>query len=148
MDRTLTPAEKAAKLYKSFKERDVQLSDVYKRTMRILEEHLVRHEKRMFEGLGYSEFNPDLAKSAEGLARVIEKLTRLHLARLKESDKVVVTMTLDDQIEWCISFIQDLPPGFRRDFLSRLEGAMSIRCERRKPDGRPPEGWIHPLDRN
>ena len=141
-------SEKREKLFKEFKERDVDLEKMYKRTMRVLDEHLTRHEKAMFDGLAYKgDFDPKLAKAAESLGRIIERLTKLHIQRLEKGREQLETMSIDEQLSWVVKFIESLPVGYRREMIDRISTQLMLKINRRNPDGRPANNWVHPMDR-
>ena len=139
---------KRKELFNAFKARDVEIEAMYKRTLRILDEHINRHEKALFDGFGYKgDYDPKLAKSAGDLGRIIERLTRLHIQRLEKGREQLETMSIDEQLQWVVKFIESLPVGYRREMIEKISQQLMLKINRRNPDGRPANNWVHPMDR-
>lgn len=114
-------------LWEKFNERDLQLKGTYERMLRLLDEHIRRHEAEMFSAPGEPEFNPRLSRAAEGLGRALERITKLYLTHKAELQKALdAKMSIEEQIEYAVQFIQDLPSGLRMRLFDEISSRLSV----------------------
>ena len=131
--KTLSSKEHQDRFYKDYLEREASMAAVYEQTLRLTQELLNRVEREMFKGMQYKAMqdgNPDfpahnkeLAKSAEGLGKLVVALQRAHLQLLKEGERQRKNMSLEEKMAYMVRFAKALPKDKRRE----LYGALGVK---------------------
>lgn len=114
--------EKSKDYYEKYLARDAQMHNVFAQSLKIVQELLSRIEREMFQGMQYkaeedpefSNFDPQLTKSAEGMGKLVAQLQSIHLRMLKEGEKQAKNMSREEKVKQAIRFINKLPLAERK----------------------------------
>lgn len=113
----------------TYKKRKIDLESLFNQTVKIMQEHLKRHERRMFAGLAAKAsepnkeafYDPDLAKDAGNLARIISKLVELQIKLTNMERKEEKNLTDEQQFQLAVEYVKSLAPDLRVKFLEEVE---------------------------
>jgi len=134
---TRTPATKRAKYRKEFFARKIKIDDTFERMLRVLDEHVRRHEVHMTDGMHYknydqkdnykiSTWHADDAKAAGDLAAKINQVGQMYLKVRAEARREAGNLSLQDEIRLAVQFIVDLTPANRKLALELIDEQLGI----------------------
>lgn len=150
---TLTPSEKAEKYADQYEKNEINLIILYEKAMKLLDYQLEQVKHALIGDMAYLEGQkrPPEAKLIKmncDLAKTIKQCTDLHLKITKEDLKRAGSRTLEDKIQYLVRFLKNLPQGHREAAINQISEALMLRIERKLPNGRTPNGYVHPMDKS
>lgn len=107
-----------------------KLEKTFQRGLRLLDEHIRRHERQMFAGATEDDppgWNARLAKQGEDLVKSLNSLGQMYLKIQQVNEKMAESMSVEEQVDAFLTWAKELG---RNNWLALLRGFRDIEYER------------------
>lgn len=120
--------------FAKYRTKTPKLEETFKRGLRLLDEHIKRHERAMFpddcDKNNLPVWNPRLAKAGEDLVKSLNSLGQMYLKIQQVNEKMAESMSVEEQIEAFLEWASHLG---RNQWYQLLRGFRTM--EKEKNDG-------------
>jgi len=107
-----------------------KLEQTFLRGLRLLDEHIKRHERAMFDGSTEEtppEWNARLAKQGEDLVKSLNSIGQMYLKIQQVNEKMAESMSVEEQVEAFLNWAKALG---RNNWYALLRGFREIEYDR------------------
>lgn len=125
--------------FAKYRSRRPKIEETFNRGLRLLDEHIKRHEKAMFEGASEDnppEWNARLAKQGEDLTKSLNALGQMYLKIQQVNAKMADSMSVEEQIEAFLNWAKTLG---RNQWRKLCSGWIEIEYENERRFGKNPK---------
>lgn len=119
--------------FSRYRKKRPKLEETFARGLRLLDEHIKRHEAEMYKGSTAANppvWDAKLAKSGEDLVKSLNSLGQMYLKIQQVNEKMADSMSVEEQIDAFLNWAKDLG---RNQWYALLRGFRLI--EKEKHDG-------------